>query len=163
MPSGGSVAFLYGFIFCVLCNLCLGASLGEMASIWPTAGGQYHFTYVRTEMREYCTFMLRTDGLQSLCTEKWRNSASFWVGWTSIAGWLTLVTTEAFFSAQFFSAAAVIGSNGSYEIQPWKTYLIFVAILTYGTLVSLFGNRILGRYNDGARKYNSSQAVMLAM
>jgi hypothetical protein len=40
MPSGSSVAFLYGFIFCVLCNLCLGASLGEMASIWPTAGGQ---------------------------------------------------------------------------------------------------------------------------
>lgn len=43
MPSGGSVAFLYGFIFCVLCNLCLGASLGEMASIWPTAGGQVCF------------------------------------------------------------------------------------------------------------------------
>jgi choline transport protein len=46
LPSGGSVAFLYGFIFCVLCNLCLGASLGEMASVLPTAGGQYHFTYV---------------------------------------------------------------------------------------------------------------------
>ena len=46
MPSGSSVAFLYGFLFCVGCNLCLGASLGEMASIWPTAGGQYHFAYV---------------------------------------------------------------------------------------------------------------------
>jgi hypothetical protein len=54
-----------------------------------------------------------------------------------------------FFSAQFFSATAVIGSNGSFEIQPWKTYFIFVAILTYGTFVSLFGNRFLGRYNDG--------------
>ncbi|KAF2797977.1 amino acid transporter [Melanomma pulvis-pyrius CBS 109.77] len=144
MPSGGSVAFLYGFIFCVLCNLCLGASLGEMASIWPTAGGQYHFTY-------------------SLCTDKWRNSVSFWVGWTSIAGWLTLVTTEAFFSAQFFSAAAVIGSNGSYEIQPWKTYLIFVAILTYGTIVSLFGNRILGRYNDGALYWSLTAVVIISI
>ncbi|KAF2114462.1 choline transport protein [Lophiotrema nucula] len=141
MPSGSSVAFLYGFIFCVLCNLCLGASLGEMAAIWPTAGGQYHFTY-------------------SLCTPKWRNSISFWVGWTSIAGWLTLVTTEAFFSAQFFSAAGVIGSAGGYEIQPWKTYLIFVSILTYGTVVNLFGNRILGKYNDGAL-YHSIIAVIV--
>jgi choline transport protein len=43
IPSGGPVAFLYGFIFCVLCNLCLAASLGELSSIWPTAGGQYHY------------------------------------------------------------------------------------------------------------------------
>lgn len=45
VPSGGSVAFLYGFIFCVLCCLCVVASLGEMAAIWPTAGGQYHFVF----------------------------------------------------------------------------------------------------------------------
>jgi amino acid transporter len=45
MPSGGPVAFLYGFIFCVLCNFALAASLGELAAIWPTAGGQYHFVF----------------------------------------------------------------------------------------------------------------------
>lgn len=55
MPSGGSVSFLYGFIFCVLCNFALGASLGEMAAVWPTAGGQYHFVY-------------------ALCSEKWKKS-----------------------------------------------------------------------------------------
>lgn len=51
LPSGSSVAFLYGFIFCVLCNLCLGASLGEMLSVLPTAGGQYHFTHVSDSRR----------------------------------------------------------------------------------------------------------------
>lgn len=45
LPSGGSVAFLYGFIFCVACCLCVAASLGEMSAIWPTAGGQYHFVF----------------------------------------------------------------------------------------------------------------------
>jgi choline transport protein len=45
---------------------------------------------------------------------------SFCCGWANIAGWLTLVTTEAFFAAQFLSAAAVIGSGGSYVIEPWK-------------------------------------------
>ena len=53
LPSGGAVSFLYGFIFCVLCNLALAASLGEMAAVWPTAGGQYHFVY-------------------ALCTDGWK-------------------------------------------------------------------------------------------
>lgn len=53
LPSGSSVALLYGFIFCVLCCFCVAASLGELSSIWPTAGGQYHFVY-------------------ALCTERWR-------------------------------------------------------------------------------------------
>lgn len=55
-------------------------------------------------------------------------------------------------AAQFFSAAGVIGSNGSYVPAQWKTYLIALAILTFCTLVNLFGNRLLGRWNDGARK-----------
>ncbi|KAF2011870.1 amino acid transporter [Aaosphaeria arxii CBS 175.79] len=144
MPSGGSVSFVYGFIFCVLAALCLGASMGEMASIWPTAGGQYHFTY-------------------ALCTEKWRNSVSFWCGWTNIAGWLTLVTTEAFFAAQFISAAAVVGSGGSYVIEAWKTYLIFVAVSTYAMLVNIFGNRILGKYNDCALYWSILGCVVISV
>jgi choline transport protein len=45
LPSGGPAAFVYGFLFCVACNFCIAASLGEMVSVWPTAGGQYHYSY----------------------------------------------------------------------------------------------------------------------
>ncbi|KAK7184754.1 choline transport protein (amino acid permease) [Paraphaeosphaeria sporulosa] len=144
MPSGGSVAFIYGFVFCTLCNIAITASLGEMASIWPTAGGQYHFTY-------------------SLSSQKWKVITSFCCGWANIAGWLTLVTTEAFFAAQFLSAAAVIGSGGSYVIEPWKTYLIMVAVSTYGTLVNLFGNSILGRYNDCALYWSVGGCAVISV
>ncbi|KAK5047323.1 hypothetical protein LTR84_006845 [Exophiala bonariae] len=131
MPSGGSVAFFYGFIFCVLCNLCLSASVGELSSIWPTAGGQYHYTY-------------------ALCNDNWKMLMSFSVGWINIAGWLTLITTEAFFCAQFISAAAVIGSDGAYVITPWKTYLIFLVVSTFTILLNIFGYRILNRWNEFA-------------
>lgn len=144
LPSGGSVSFLYGFIFCVLCNLALAASLGELAAIWPTAGGQYHFVY-------------------ALCTESWQKSMSFWVGWTSIAGWLTLVTTEGFFAAQFVQAASVIASGGSYEIEEWKTYLIFLAILTFTTGANIWGNRILGRWNDAALYWSLLGVVIISI
>ncbi|KAI8959859.1 amino acid transporter [Daldinia sp. FL1419] len=144
LPSGGSVSFLYGFIFCVLCNLALAASLGEMAAIWPTAGGQYHFVY-------------------ALCTDKWKKSMSFWVGWTNIAGWLTLVTTEGFFAAQFISAAAVIASNGAYAIESWRTYLIFLAIVTFTTGSNIWGNRILGRWNDAALYWSLLGVVIISI
>lgn len=45
LMSGGSVAFVYGFILCAIANLCIAASLGELTSIWPTAGGQYHWAF----------------------------------------------------------------------------------------------------------------------
>ncbi|TRX92040.1 hypothetical protein FHL15_007137 [Xylaria flabelliformis] len=131
LPSGGSVAFFYGFIFTVLCNLALAASLGELAAIWPTAGGQYHF--------------------------------SFWVGWTNIAGWLTLVTTEGFFCAQFIQAAIVIASNGTYVIKQWATYLIFLAVLTFTTGANIWGNRILGRWNDAALYWSILAVVVISI
>ena len=89
------------------------------------------------------------------------------VGWTNIAGWLTLVTTEAFFAgkyehdkdgtprltgtAQFLSAAIVVGSGGSYEITPWRTYLIFCGVSTFTILLNIYGYHILGRWNEAAR------------
>lgn len=131
LPSGGPVSFLYGFLLAVACNLCITSSLGELASVWPTAGGQYHWAY-------------------ALATDRWKAATSFVVGWTNIAGWLTLVTTEAFFAAQFLSAAIVVGSGGSYEITPWRTYLIFCGVSTFTILLNIYGYHILGRWNEGA-------------
>lgn len=90
----------------------------------------------------------------------------------NIAGWLTLITTEAFFAgvlprlcpcpspltnlgliAQFLSAAAVIGSKGTYQITEWNTYLIFLAVSTFSTALNIFGYRILGVWNEGACEF----------
>ncbi|KAF5582721.1 choline transporter [Fusarium pseudocircinatum] len=144
LPSGGSVSFIYGFIVCVLCNLALAASLGEMAALWPTAGGQYHFMY-------------------ALCTPRWKKPMSFFIGWTNIAGWLTVVTTQAFFAAQLVSAAAVVASNNAYEATQWKTYLFFLAILTFGTVGNVWGNKILGRWNDMALYWSVLSVVIMSI
>ncbi|KAM0716361.1 hypothetical protein Q7P37_007806 [Cladosporium fusiforme] len=148
LPAGGPVAFFYGFFFCVLCNFCIAASLGEMASVWPTAGGQYHYAYF-------------------LSTEKWRCSMSFLVGWINLAGWLTLVTTEAMFGAQFIASAVVAGSNYTMELTPWHTYLYFLAISCFAIGLNIFGYRFLGKWNEGALFWSitawiATSAVILA-
>lgn len=46
MPDGGPVSLFYGYIFCFLGTLAVAASLGEMASMAPTSGGQYHWVAI---------------------------------------------------------------------------------------------------------------------
>ncbi|RGP73097.1 hypothetical protein FLONG3_6412 [Fusarium longipes] len=116
--------------------------LGELTAIWPTAGGQYHFQW-------------------ALTAEKWRKVMSFAVGYINIFGWLTLVTTEGFFAAQFISAACVVASKETYVVAAWKTYSIFMVVLTFGTLSMIFGNRILGAWNNLAL-YWSIMSVFVA-
>ncbi|QUC22744.1 uncharacterized protein UV8b_06985 [Ustilaginoidea virens] len=144
LPSGGSVAFLYGFVFCVVCCLCVAASLGELSALWPTAGGQYHFVF-------------------ALCSPEWRNPMSFAVGWISIAGWLVVVTVQGYFGAQFVSAGAVVASNGSYEITAARTYGIYLAILTATTAVNIWGNKILGTWNDCALYWSILGFVVISI
>lgn len=57
------------------------------------------------------------------------------------------------------SAAAVIGSNGTYEIKQWRTFLIFLVILTFTTLSNLYANKFLPKWNDGARKLLFSSSM----
>ncbi|KAK7419751.1 hypothetical protein QQX98_003123 [Neonectria punicea] len=144
LPSGGPVSLLYGFIFCVGCNFALTASLGELAAIWPTAGGQYHFVY-------------------ALCTESWKLPMSFVVGWTNIVGWLVVVTVQGFFAAQFIVAAAVVASDERFVVTQWSTYLIFLAILAFATVGNIWGNRILGRWNDAALFWSILGVVVIGI
>ncbi|KAF4781243.1 amino acid permease [Colletotrichum scovillei] len=144
MPSGGSVSFVYGFIFCVICNIALSASVGELASLYPTAGGQYHYAY-------------------ALSTKKWRKLTSFFVGWVNIAGWLTLNTTAAYFGARFLAAAAVAASGGSYEITQWSTYLMFVAVSIIGVFLNIFAYPILNRWNEGALYWSLLSVVVISI
>lgn len=57
--------------------------------------------------------------------------------------------------AQFISAASVIASAGKYHTEPWATYLIFLTILTFATITNIFGNKILGVWNNLACENNS--------
>ncbi|KAG4222195.1 hypothetical protein PC116_g29331, partial [Phytophthora cactorum] len=66
-------------------------------------------------------------------------------------------------TAQFISAAAVIASNGAYAIEEWRTYLIFLAIVTFTTGANIWGNRILGRWNDAALYWSLLGVVVISI
>lgn len=63
--------------------------------------------------------------------------------------------------AQIICAAAVVASSDAFVVKQWSTYLIFLAILTFALNVNIWGNRILGRWNDAACKSLSSSTTLI--
>ncbi|SCV41395.1 related to HNM1-Choline permease [Fusarium fujikuroi] len=46
ISAGGTVTVLYGIIVTFVTYLAVAVTLAELASVYPTAGGQYHFTSI---------------------------------------------------------------------------------------------------------------------
>lgn len=81
LPSGGSTSVIWGLVTAGICNLCMAASLAEMLSAYPTAGGQYHF----------------------VAMVAWKRSVpvlSWITGWINVAGWTALVASGVLLGSQ---------------------------------------------------------------
>lgn len=53
--QGGSVTLIYGIVVCFVMVGCSGLTLAELASVYPTAGGQY-VTILRGSPMAQCLF-----------------------------------------------------------------------------------------------------------
>lgn len=51
LPSGGMVTVIYGILLTTFAYTCCVATLAELASCYPTAGGQYHWTSILAPKR----------------------------------------------------------------------------------------------------------------
>ncbi|KAH8742750.1 hypothetical protein F5883DRAFT_441847 [Diaporthe sp. PMI_573] len=126
--GGGPVNIIWGWLLVVLIVVCVAASLGEITSVYPTAGGVYH-----------------QAGM--LSPPKYRPLASWICGWYSWVGNISITLSVNFGTAQFFAACLnVFETESGIGVFPNKTYqgfLIFVAMTLVCNAVSSFGNRWL--------------------
>jgi hypothetical protein len=66
MLNGGPATLVYGFIYAMLGALSTAASLAEMASIYPTSGGQYHWAAMLAPDSQRVILSWFTAGLRHL-------------------------------------------------------------------------------------------------
>jgi hypothetical protein len=128
LVGGGPANIIWGWILVSLIIICVAASLGEITSVYPTAGGVY-----------YQTFML--------APAKYKRVLSWICGWAYVVGNITITLAVNFGSALFIiSCVNVFESSpgvGIWEASAWETWLVFVAITLFCNLVSSLGNRLL--------------------
>ena len=121
LSNGGKAGTIYMLLvaICGMFFVCL--SMAEMASMAPTAGGQYHWT-------------------SEFAPRQYQKILSFSVGFFCVLGWQTSLAATCFASAQQITALINL-SNAGYEPHEWQVACLSWAIL----LVAIFANTILYR------------------
>ncbi|KAJ5815789.1 hypothetical protein N7447_008022 [Penicillium robsamsonii] len=106
-------------------------SLSEIASIYPTAGGQYHWVHCLTPMT-------------------YRVTASWFTGWISIGGQLVFSASAAFAAGLQLQALITLNHLDSYTPNRWQGMLFYWLILAYSTALNIWGSKVLPHTNTTA-------------
>lgn len=117
--NGGAGGILYSYLFVWAGNLSVFACLGELLSLAPTSGGQYH--WVAMLAPAWCSKFL-----------------SYITGWLTLAGWQGTCAAASFLCATTTQGLATF-MHQSYEPTAWHAILIALALL----LVCVFINTIV--------------------
>ncbi|KAI7198282.1 amino acid transporter-like protein [Hortaea werneckii] len=123
LADGGKPAVFWGLLLSPIVLTPVYASLAEMASMRPTAAGQYAW-------------------VSELAPPKFQKGLSYAVGWLISLGWQTFLCGVSFQIASLVLGLAVLG-NADYDMQPWHTTLLTIGITGFCTLFNvLFADRL---------------------
>lgn len=129
LAGGGPANIIWGWVLVCLIILCVAASLAEITSVFPTAGGVY-----------YQTFAL---------SPPWCRRVASWIcGWAYVTGNITITLAVNFGTCLFFIACLNVfhyadGTGIADNFQVWHTYLIFLAITVVTHAIPAFLNKYL--------------------
>lgn len=128
LAGGGPANIIWGWVAVSCIIMCVAASLGEITSVYPTAGGVYYQTF-------------------QLAPPAWRRVASWICGWLYVVGNVTITLAVNFGTALFLVACLnVFESEPGVSIFPgevWQIFLIFLALTLLCNAISAFGDKWL--------------------
>ncbi|KAK9777935.1 putative Gaba permease [Seiridium cardinale] len=127
LPNGQSVTILWGWVLLSLLSVAIAASLAEICSVYPTAGGVYYWAAL-------------------LSTPKWAPIASWITGWLTLVGNWTVTLSINFGGAQLILSAISLWDE-EFVANAWQTVLMFWAVTLVCYLINIFGSKYLDLIN----------------
>ncbi|KAF2187358.1 amino acid transporter [Zopfia rhizophila CBS 207.26] len=127
LMNGGAPCLFFNLLISIICTIAIALSLGEIASIYPTAGGQYHW-------------------VAALSPPATRSVAAWFSGWINVGGQIVL-TASAAFAAGLQTQALIILNDDSYIPQRWQGLLLYWTVLIYATSLNVWGSKLLPTAN----------------
>lgn len=126
--NGGAADLLWGFIAVSLIVCCVALSLGEITSVYSTAGGVYYQTYM-------------------LASGRWRRLTAWICGWSYVLGNVLITLAVNYSTIVFIIDTANIFESAPgvpvFEAKNYQIFLLFVALTAVCTAVSALGNKWL--------------------
>lgn len=128
LAGGGPANIIWGWLGVSFIILCVAASLGEITSVYPTAGGVYYQTF-------------------QIAPLAWRRVASWICGWLYVVGNVTITLAVNFGTALFLVACIDVFESspgaGVLSGEAWQIFLIFLGLTLLCNAISAFGDRWL--------------------
>ncbi|GAA6008723.1 hypothetical protein JCM10207_001698 [Rhodosporidiobolus poonsookiae] len=141
LSQGGTVVILYGLIGVALINVFLALSLGELASAYPSAGGQYVWSAI-------------------LAGPRARRPVSFAVGFITIFSWLTITASVVIILSEVVFAL-VQQYHPGFEIQRWHVYTIYLLTNWSSVAYNIFASSRAAPYIGKAFFYFSTLVFLV--
>ncbi|KAF9529855.1 amino acid transporter [Crepidotus variabilis] len=121
--GGGPATLIWGWVLTSIATQPLALSLAEICSKYPTSAGMPYWCF-------------------RLTSSKRRLLASWINGWLTMVGVWTISLSVTFGTAQILVAGINIFQQ-TWDAQPWQTYLVFVGVTVFSTLVGVLFNKLL--------------------
>ncbi|KAM0713423.1 hypothetical protein Q7P37_010385 [Cladosporium fusiforme] len=119
--AGAGRAVVCCLILACVASTIIAAGLAELASAFPSSGGQYHFTFM-------------------VSGPSYRAPAAFFVGWLSSLGWIfTTASTVAFCSQNSLVLASMY--HPAFEPTRWQIFLVYLLITVVSCAIICWGAR----------------------
>ena len=131
MASGGPIVIFFCWIVVGIFATCVGASMGEICSTYPTAGGLYYWS----------AKLARKNGAQ------W----SWWTGWFNLIGQVGVIASVDYALATFaLYTLNLFGSNGEPIIAPtkWALFITYLVMLGIHGLLNTFNVNLVKLFGD---------------
>ncbi|PIG88379.1 amino acid permease family protein [Aspergillus arachidicola] len=116
--AGGPATLIYSILVTTTAYLVIAASMAELAAVYPTAGGQYHFASI-------------------LAPERWRRGLSYTCGLLALFSWLVIGVSVTSIAAQQL-LALVSTSLLDFVPQSWHIFLVYQGFALFAMLYNAF-------------------------
>ncbi|KAH6879363.1 amino acid transporter [Coprinopsis sp. MPI-PUGE-AT-0042] len=121
--GGGPATMIWGYIMVAIFSQPLALSLAEICSKYPTSAGAYYWCFRLSSPRK-------------------RRLSSWINGWLTMVGVWTISLSVTFGTTQILIAGINI-YYPEWVSKAWQTYLIFVAITVFATIIGIQFNSFL--------------------
>lgn len=123
LAYAGPNSVVFGLLVAAILQWIITLGLSEIASCFPSSGGQYHFVFI-------------------LAPKEYRKFFAFIVGWMNILGW-----SVALCSAVSVVVASISGLialwNDDFQATQWEIYLIYLAVAVLSVSPLFLGPRLI--------------------
>ena len=126
--QGGPATLLYGMMVTGSAYMAIAITIGELASVYPTAGGQYHFVSI-------------------LAPKRFNRGLSYICGILANFSWIAIGAAIMVIPSSQITAIAAFYHEG-YEPKAWHKFLIYEAFGIIVVIYNILALKKLPRTHD---------------